>query len=338
MNSRAIATRAGFTLLELVLALALIVVATALIGAVMNLYSQSFSSRGADIRQKQLARSILTMIAQDIRSVVTEQAFDASALSQAYAPGTYDPSQPAGQSPTPDPTDGDPAASDTVSPTSDLTSLSSTLQSTLPPGIYASQGQLVVDISRVPRADQYQVQMAALGTMTDLPADVKRVTYYVQAATPLGVQDALSQVATVSTHKSSGYASGLVRRELDRSISSFAEENGLSNQLMTTGQLIAPEVVSLEFTFFDGSQWVNQWDSMQQGLPALINITLALQSAADSQAGALQAGASLSALSSDQINAAGITVYELTVAIPGSQLQSLGGVSIDSADMESLGL
>lgn len=338
MSQRVAVDQKGFTLLELLLALALIVVATALIGAVMNLYAQSFTSRGADIRQKQLARSILTMIAQDIRSVVTEQAFDATALSQAYAPTTYDPSQPAGQNPTALPTEGDPAASDSVPPTSDLTTLSSTLQSTLPPGIYSNQGQLVVDISRVPRADQYQVQMAAMGTLTDLPADVKRVTYYVQAATPLGVQDTLSQLATASAKSTSGYSSGLVRRELDRSISGFAEENGLSNQLLTTGELIAPEVVSLEFTFFDGTQWVNQWDSMQQGLPTLINITLALQTASDTQAGGLQTGTSLSALSSDQISAAGVAVYELTVAIPGAALQSLGGTSVDSAGMESLGL
>ncbi len=69
------------------LALSLIVVATALIGTLMQMYARNFATRGEDIRRQQLARSILGMIADDLRSVVTVQEFDASVLQQQLGAG-----------------------------------------------------------------------------------------------------------------------------------------------------------------------------------------------------------------------------------------------------------
>ena len=74
--------RKAFTLMELMLALSLVVVAAALIGSLMQMYARNFATRGEDIRRIQLARSILTMIAEDLRSVVTAQEYDASVLEQ----------------------------------------------------------------------------------------------------------------------------------------------------------------------------------------------------------------------------------------------------------------
>ena len=74
--------RKGFSLLELMLALALIVMATAIIGSLLQMYSRNFATRGEDIRRKQLARALLNMIAEDIRAVVLEQEYDTSVLEQ----------------------------------------------------------------------------------------------------------------------------------------------------------------------------------------------------------------------------------------------------------------
>ena len=74
--------RSAFTLMELILSLALIVVATALLGSLMGIYARSFSTRGDSIKQKQLARSLLTMMADDIRAVVVAQQYDDSVLQQ----------------------------------------------------------------------------------------------------------------------------------------------------------------------------------------------------------------------------------------------------------------
>ncbi len=79
--------RRAFTLMELMLALSLVVVATALIGSLMQMYARNFATRGEDIRRIQLARSILNMIAEDLRSVVTAQEYDASVLQQQMGGG-----------------------------------------------------------------------------------------------------------------------------------------------------------------------------------------------------------------------------------------------------------
>ncbi len=79
--------RSAFTLLELILALSLVVVATALIGNLMHLYSRNFATRGEDIRRMQLARSVLNMIAEDLRAVVIKQPYDASVLQQQLGAG-----------------------------------------------------------------------------------------------------------------------------------------------------------------------------------------------------------------------------------------------------------
>ena len=77
--------RNAFTLIELLLSLSLIVLATALIGSLMQIYSHNFATRGDDIRREQLARALLTKIADDIRSVVMPQEYDPSVLEQLSA-------------------------------------------------------------------------------------------------------------------------------------------------------------------------------------------------------------------------------------------------------------
>ena len=161
-----------------------------------------------------------------------------------------------------------------------------------------------------------------LGTPIDIPGDVKRVTYYVQAASPLGVQDPMAQIQSGvgASDFSTAIRGGLVRRQLDRAVTNYSESSGLSNSMSSVGDLVAPEVVALEFSYFDGSQWLVQWDSSQMGFPWLINITLAIQSATGEQQSGLPPGFSLSTLDLNQKQLYGIEVYELAVAIPGAQL------------------
>ena len=62
--------RNGFTLLELLLALALTAVVSILIGGLVQLFLIN-ETRGRDtVRQAQMARAILNMVAEDIRATV----------------------------------------------------------------------------------------------------------------------------------------------------------------------------------------------------------------------------------------------------------------------------
>ena len=96
------------------------------------------------------------------------------------------------------------------------------------------------------------------GSLGDMPSDIKTIGYYVQSPGPNGVQDplaALSQQATTANGASSTPSNGgLVRRSVDRAITQYAYENGRSDQLLKTGQIVAPEVMAIEFQYFDGTQ------------------------------------------------------------------------------------
>lgn len=219
----------------------------------------------------------------------------------------------------------------------------STGSTALPLGVYGSATNLTIDISRIPRIDEYNAQQNTLlnGTLSDLPGDIKSVSYFVQLPTTMGVTDSMNEVSTTQT--STGGVAGLVRRALDRAVMDNAEEMGQSDQLNRTGELVAPEVLALEFSYFDGTQWLTTWDSSTQGLPWLVDINLAMQSKSGEKNGAVPPGISLTTMTYDERQRYGIEIYNLTVTIPGAQLQSTGnadasgGTGTDSG-MSSVGL
>lgn len=362
-NSRG---RSAFTLMELILSLALIVVATALVGSLMGIYARSFSTRGDSIKQKQLARSLLTMMADDIRAVVVTQQYDDSVLQQmlggssgAASTGTggtgtggtgtgtgtgttgtggagtgTGTGATAGGSSTGTGSTGGSATGQSSGTETDI----STASTALPPGIYGSQYQLMVDVSRIPRTSEYNQTTGSIGMLSDVPGDVKSVTYMLQSGGPLGVQDSMLQVSTANQNTLISN-SGLVRRALDRNVLKYAEENATSTSLNSSGDLIAPEVVAMEFAFYDGTQWLYQWDSSQQGLPWLVQITLALQSPESAESNPIVGGITLSTLTVSDQQAYGIQVFQMTVAIPGANLQASGTSAQSSGSgMQAMGL
>lgn len=352
MNSKTLSRyRPGFTLLEVILSLALIVVATVLIGSIMQMFTRDFATRGDDIRREQVAKALLGQIADDIRAVVMEQEYDPTVLEQLMgssggsAGGTGAATGGTGGTDGAAATSGL-ASSDTSAATADSStaglsdSLATTVTTSLPPGLYGSQFSLMVDVSRIPRPDEYVVQAAALtdAFLTDVPGDMKTVTYYVQQPTSMGVQDALSMFATPNDQNAT-YPAGLVRRQLDRGVTAYAEEMGNTQRLLQTGDLLAPEVVALEFAYFDGVEWLYEWDSSTQSLPWLVEITLAMQSAQTSAENQVTPGISISMLPFEDRQALGIEIYQLIVAIPGAQLRAADAATADqAAGMESVGL
>ncbi len=163
-------------------------------------------------------------------------------------------------------------------------------------------------------------------TLVDVPGDIKTVTYFVQTPSLMGVEDSLqvfSEPAAVPGVPT-GMSSGLVRRAIDRAVLAYAEEMADSQRLMRTGELLAPEVISLEFAYFDGTQWLYEWDSSTQSLPWLVQISLGIQSATGEEKAAMEAGVALNTLTYEQQTAYGIQVYDLIVAIPGCTAQGCG--------------
>jgi hypothetical protein len=167
------------------------------------------------------------------------------------------------------------------------------------PGLYGNQYELQVDVSRLPRIDQYQQMISATGLMTDRPSDMKSVAYYV-----VGGMVSSTPATGTSAAAGAGGAVGLVRRELDRAATAWANAEGNFQMLDQYPELLAPEVVGLEFMYYDGTEWVLDWDSdLRGGLPLAVEIALYLSSPD-------------LAATTDVLSTGEYRVYRLTVHLP----------------------
>jgi prepilin-type N-terminal cleavage/methylation domain-containing protein len=312
----------GFTLMEVLLSLALAAVVAGLIGGLVQMYLIN-QDRGQDnVKQAQLARSILNMIAEDIRTTVRFQQFDTSGMQSLLGGGGSAGGGGAGSNAG---GGGAPASSAPSAPSSSDMSASSTELAPLPPGIYGTETSIEIDVSRLPRPDEYFPLLAdvSTGAMGDMPSDIRTVSYYVQSPGTTGVQDPLAPLLLQASQDSSGASianGGLVRRSLDRAVTQYAYEIGTSDQLLRTGQLIAPEVVAISFEYFDGTTWQVQWDSSQQSLPMVVKISIALQRESFARSNPYTQGGSIASLTSDLLQEYGIDVFSVNTIIPGAQL------------------
>ncbi len=361
--------RSAFTLLELILSLALTAVIAGLIGSLVQLYLANQETGRDSVRQAQMARAILNMIAEDVRTTVRYQAFDTSGLAQllssdsgvgggssgggssggAAASGgaASGGASGSGAASTGAASSGAASAGSSSSGASSDSSASAT-PAPLPPGIYGSSTSIEIDLSRLPRPDEYYPKMAnsSTGSIGDMPSDVKTVGYYVQSPRTDGVQDSLGQLSQEAASLNGAAMTtpngGLVRRSVDRAVTQYAYENGQSSQLLRTGELIAPEVIALEFQYFDGTTWQAQWDGSQQGLPHVVKITIAMQRDSRAKANPLSPGLAISSISTAMKQEFGVEVYSTNTIIPGAQLlvAPQGTTATGSTDngMSSMGL
>ncbi len=269
--------RRGFTLLELLLALALTGLVLFAISMAVDINMRAFHRRRSTIEQTQLARTLLRIIADDIRGSVAYYEQDLSGVEKLLTDSAKNATEGAL---------GDLAGGDVESMevdellgeeatnTSDLAA-----GATVPtvPGIYGNQYELQIDVSRLPRIEEYQRLLAvdpALA-MVDVPSDVKTVTYYVQDR---GLAAAAEVTGPVPELGVGAEENGLVRREMDRSVTQWALENGNASGMQQVDDVIAPEVVGLELSYFDGYEWRTEWDSEAEGtLPVAIQIVLVMQ-------------------------------------------------------------
>lgn len=149
-------------------------------------------------------------------------------------------------------------------------------ENTTPPqkmGLYGNESELMIDVSRLPRPDEYFGQANASqdpNQAMSIPSDVKTVAYFVRQGTQVSADASLRSTARASE-------GGLVRRELDRAVTLYSSQGGSSN-IANVGRVVASEVVAVQFSYFDGTQYVSTWDStVNQGLPKAVLITIYLQ-------------------------------------------------------------
>lgn len=301
-------TRLGLTLLEVILATALSAFLIGMLGMAISVTLRFADARRTNVEEAALARGVLQQISADIRGAVYPAPVDFSGLEELaaeVATDALDGVEDAGEITTDDAATTDEEAEAGI--TENNLDIASSAVASPVLGVYGNQFELQIDVSRPPRIEEYEQVLGGLGDVTDIPSDVKTVSWYVMPRTVIEDTEGLapSPVSFGATDFSQG---GLVRRELDRAVTAYAAQNG-GDQLQQAAELLAPEVVSVEFSYFDGTAWATFWDSQARGgLPFAVQVRIGIQKA-------YQPEGDLSDLNSFDPNG-GISYYSTTVHIP----------------------
>ncbi|MFN5320339.1 MAG: hypothetical protein ACK5D7_02630, partial [Planctomycetota bacterium] len=136
------------------------------------------------------------------------------------------------------------------------------------PLIIGTQSQVTVDVSRLPRIDQYNAFMLGIvEPQSARPADIKSVSYFLSESPPAD--------ASAEFDPQVSQLGGLYRRQIDRAVASYRGEYEAPTVPDEYCKLVAPEVVALEFRYFDGTDWASEWNSDDMAyFPTAIEIIL----------------------------------------------------------------
>jgi prepilin-type N-terminal cleavage/methylation domain-containing protein len=329
-------SRAGFTLLEVILSLALSAVLLFAVALAVDLNLRLLDSRRTEVEEDQLARAVLQIMARDISNAVYLNSSDVENLmanapmasvnkneqivqssgqsgqggqsdqgggqsgqggqggqgsgqsgkggqsgqgsgqssqgSQSSTGGQNSSAQNSstGQNTTQTTNQSTSSTEDTEDTETDRTSELADAGPQTQPGLFGNAYQLLIDVSQAPRPDQSRAFQENYNNSTaDLLSDTKTVAYYVTAE---GAAQSSAAGNALTANR------GLVRRQMDRASALYAAEQG--GQINTTDgntEPFAPEVEAVQFRYYDGSQWLDQWDSISEGgLPQAVEISLAV--------------------------------------------------------------
>lgn len=338
----------GLTLLEVLLSLGLIAILLSALGAAIDFHYRVVQSARRQVEEAQLARALLERIAQDIRGAVAYDPVNFEEL----IPGLVTQSGSSGLSSLAEEAGIDPSLFSDSGSDMSISGLAGDWSSTtLPrsvPGLYGGVDWIEVDVSRPPRPDQLQSEYAlsADGLLMDRVSDVKTVAYFV-----LSPEETINY-SFVSMPGVLGFdqQGGLVRRELDRAVTSYAATTGELESVDQQLQPIASEVAAIEFAYFGGTSWCDSWDSDANGsLPKAVEIRLYIRSLQQSRSVNGNTISGLSPIAETTGSSAGISslgllgdlsdcrVYRTVVYLPAAHETGLLGAS-SAGETESEGM
>ncbi|MCP4175171.1 MAG: hypothetical protein GY758_30860 [Fuerstiella sp.] len=230
----------GFTLLEVLLAVGLTTLLMAALYTAMSVYWTTATESYDEIERAQIARAVLRQMARDIQSCT----FVEDELSTS---------------------DEEEDEADDVD--------TDTAMATYTNGLFGSDTDLVLYISR-PDRNQAYISAQELMLPTDRSSDSMVVRYLMaqEGGGSLGGEFAASNATLVS-----GPSTGLARMQGDLIGLSTAINQGDMDMQLAATELLAPEVVALRYEYFDGVDYLTEWDSTaQNAMPLAIVIELTL--------------------------------------------------------------
>lgn len=238
--------RAGFTLLEVVLAMSIGLVLLVALYLALDIQIQHAQVGREVVDQASQARLLLQQISGDILGHLGPRLQQSTSSSQSSSQQTSTSSSSTSSSST----GSDSGSSNTDSSTSTSTTSAGRVVFNL--GVKGEAQRLILSISRLPR----EGFTAAAGL-----SDLRRISYWLLE----------------------GDGGGLARQDLTRVTAEDVQ--ALPPDVSDPESfLVAPEVKELTFQYFDGSSWQDSWDGGEtKGPPLAIAITLRLTSPGDDQ-------------------------------------------------------
>ena len=129
--------------------------------------------------------------------------------------------------------------------------------------------QMVVDVSRLPRVDQYNSFMLGLDPQSQTPSDLKSIAYFIAGPN--------TQKASQEFDPAVAELGGLYRRQIDRAVAEYRGETSGPSSPDEFSTLVAPEITAIKFRYYDGSDWLTEWDSEeQQFFPLAIEVVITI--------------------------------------------------------------
>ena len=260
MQNRKTQIQSGYTLLELLLALGLSVVVVAAIGMAIQVYLIALTKQQAMIERKQIARSVIMMISNDLRAGIQYKAADYSGFENLIATQKAMIQEPAlieeEEMEEEEPADSGIIVEEEVS---------------FRPTMLGTESVIMLDISRLPRVDQCNLMIDEDESAIQSPSDVKSLAYFVSL-----VDGGAEQKVEFASTSAPG---GLYRREIDRAVGSYMGESSLINDPDEYTKLIANEIAEMSFRYFDGEEWQSEWNSEESGgFPVAVEVQLVIDS------------------------------------------------------------
>lgn len=275
--------RRGFTLFEVLVALSLSLLLISAVYSGLSLYWRYSMAGQADIERAQLARALLRKIELDVRCVMyrpapagtTSQSGSGTSTASSYTAGGGGGASGggAGSSGGSGSGGGSGGSSSSASGSSGSgSSSSSSTEATAPEdaygtsntGLFGNATSLLMHVSKAGR-EQTAFSLAAAGNSQVRISDLATVAYFVSGA-GTGM---LQQLVT---------SPGLARLEGDRLALALADQQGNPATMAANTEILAPEVVAIKFTYFDGFTWRYDWDSsLLGGLPKAIEVEMQLR-------------------------------------------------------------
>ncbi|TWT67010.1 hypothetical protein Pla123a_44390 [Posidoniimonas polymericola] len=241
--------RKGFTLLEVLLAIALSTVLLALLASGINIYLIRVDASRSTVEQAQLARGVLKAISDDLRNVAVVYEQDTtSAEAVAQAQALFDV----------DEADADVSQDDLESMAGDA---GDAVSERAYVGIAGDSVSVQADINRVRPAFSFLAESPEQPLLMSYESPgINTVRYYLTAE-------------------------GLVREELPRDRRLFEEQQGRDEAWQLNRRVLAAEATELLIRYHDGEQSVDQWDiDEREGvLPVAVQITIGLNSTAEAE-------------------------------------------------------